>query len=91
MKLHRPFCVLLPSPRKPPLARRTKPEGRRDSSPTLRPPARAIYPWFLGTDAGAQILMHVIAFGAPLGFFLAMRLQVLDRELRVDRREPLRP
>lgn len=40
--------------------------------------ARVVYPWFLQTNALAQLLLHALAFGMPLGLYLAARLRPLD-------------
>lgn len=39
--------------------------------------ARLAYPWFLGANQGAQIVLHVLAFGLPLGLFLVSRLRAM--------------
>jgi hypothetical protein len=41
--------------------------------------ARVVYPWFLGTNQLAQILLHALAFGLPLGLYLTARLRPLER------------
>lgn len=37
--------------------------------------ARVAYPWFLGMNQLAQVLLHVLAFGLPLGLYLVARLR----------------
>ncbi len=40
--------------------------------------ARVVYPWFLDTGPFAQMLLHVLAFGLPLGLYLTARLRPIE-------------
>lgn len=40
--------------------------------------ARIVYPWFLGTNALVQLLLHALAFGLPLGLYLCARLRPIE-------------
>ena len=41
--------------------------------------ARVVYPWFLDARPLAQLFLHVLAYGLPLGLYLCARLRPLDR------------
>jgi hypothetical protein len=47
--------------------------------------ARVVYPWFLGTSQLAQLALHALAFGLPLGLYLTARLRPLEGR-RIERR-----
>ncbi|WP_373047687.1 hypothetical protein [Vulgatibacter sp.] len=47
--------------------------------------ARVVYPWFLQTNALAQILLHALAFGLPLGLYLTARLRPIEGAAGVRR------
>jgi hypothetical protein len=47
--------------------------------------ARFLFPWFLATDRVAQVLLHAIALGAPLGAWMTARLRPLDRPAELER------
>jgi hypothetical protein len=40
--------------------------------------ARLLFPQFLATGAVAQILLHILAFGVPLGLYLTSRLRPVE-------------
>ncbi|MFN7132870.1 MAG: hypothetical protein ACK4N5_12380, partial [Myxococcales bacterium] len=37
--------------------------------------ARLAYPWFLDSNLRLQLLLHAAAYGAPLGWFLTLRIR----------------
>ena len=52
--------------------------------------ARAAFPWFLSTNVLAQMLLHMLAFGLPLGLYMEARLHTLiHRDPMLWRRQGL--
>jgi hypothetical protein len=47
--------------------------------------ARGLFPWFLSYDSPAQVLLHGIAYGLPLGLYVATRVRAVDAAVEQGR------
>jgi len=46
--------------------------------------ARGLFPWFLGFGSFAQLLLHALAYGLPLGLYVATRVREVDAQVESE-------
>jgi hypothetical protein len=47
--------------------------------------ARGMFPWFLSFDSPVQVLLHAVAYGLPLGLYVATRVREVDEAVEQGR------
>jgi hypothetical protein len=47
--------------------------------------ARGMFPWFLSYDSPVQVLLHAVAYGLPLGLYVATRVRAVDEAVEQGR------